>query len=189
MVSSSLSLLPETPMRGRKESRKVGYFTTHRLSYSDRQQELETRRYITRWRLEPSDEAAYLRGELTSPKKPITFYIDPATPKQLRHYIRKGILDWNTAFEQAGFKDAVRVEEYTDSMAAEGDDLKYSLFTYAASTSPMPWDRRSSTRVQAKSSKPTSSGGTTSYLYCANGLLYRPVPSIQPYGIRNCPTA
>ena len=70
---------------------------------------------------------------VTSPKKPITFYIDPATPKQLRPYIRKGILDWNTAFEQAGFKDAVRVEEYTDSMAAEGDDLKYSLFTYAAS--------------------------------------------------------
>ena len=133
VVSSSLSLLPEIPMRGRKESKKVGYFTSHRLSYSDRQQELETRHYITRWRLEPTDEAAYLRGELTSPKKPITFYIDPATPKQLRPYIRKGILDWNTAFEQAGFKDAVRVEEYTDSMAAEGDDLKYSLFTYAAS--------------------------------------------------------
>ena len=131
VVSSSLSLLPEIPMRGRKESKKVGYFTSHRLSYSDRQQELETRHYITRWRLEPTDEAAYLRGELTSPKKPITFYIDPATPKQLRPYIRKGILDWNTAFEQAGFKDAVRVEEYTDSMAAEGDDLKYSLFTYA----------------------------------------------------------
>ena len=69
VVSSSLSLLPETPMRGRKESKKVGYFTTHRLSYSDRQQELETRRYITRWRLEPSDEAAYLRGELTSSEK------------------------------------------------------------------------------------------------------------------------
>ena len=42
VVSSSLRLLPETPMRGRKESKKVGYFTTHRLSYSDRQQELET---------------------------------------------------------------------------------------------------------------------------------------------------
>lgn len=133
VVSSSLSLLPETPMSGRKESRRIGYFTTQRLSYSDKQQELETHRYITRWRLEPSDEAAYLRGELTTPKKPITFYLDPATPKQLRPYIRKGILDWNTAFEKAGFKDAVRVEEYTDSMAAEGDDLKYSVFTYAAS--------------------------------------------------------
>lgn len=133
VVSSSLSLLPEKPMAGRKESPRVGYFTTKRLSYTDRQQELETHRYITRWRLEPSDEAAYLRGELTTPKKPITFYLDPATPAQLRPYIRKGILDWNAAFEKAGFKDAVRVEEYTDSMAAEGDDLKYSVFTYAAS--------------------------------------------------------
>lgn len=134
VVSSSLSLLPEKPMTGREESPHVGYFSTRRLRYADRQQETQTQRYITRWRLEPSDETAYLRGKLTPPKKPITFYIDPATPPQLRPYIRKGILDWNSAFEQAGFKDAVRVEEYTDSMNAEGDDMKYSVFTYAAST-------------------------------------------------------
>ena len=133
VVSSSLSLLPETPMPGREVSNRVGYFTTKRLRYADRQQELKTQQYITRWRLEPSDESAYLRGELVEPKQPIVFYLDPATPEQLRPYIRKGILDWNIAFEKAGFKDAVRVEEYTDSMAAEGDDLKYSVFTYAAS--------------------------------------------------------
>ena len=133
VVSSSLCLLPETPMKGRKESRRVGYFTTRRLSYSDRQQELETHRYITRWRLEPSDEEAYLRGELTTPKKPIVFYIDQATPKQLRPYIRKGILDWNQAFEKAGFKNAIQVKEYTDSLALSGDDLSQSVFTYAAS--------------------------------------------------------
>ncbi|MCD8317511.1 MAG: zinc-dependent metalloprotease [Paraprevotella sp.] len=134
VVSSSLCLLPEKPMKGRLENKRVGYFTTSRLNYNDHQQEMEPRHYITRWRLEPSDEAAYMRGELTTPKKPIIFYIDPATPKQLRPYIRQGMLDWNTAFEKAGFKDAIRVEEFTDSMAAEGDDLKYSVFTYAAST-------------------------------------------------------
>ncbi len=133
VVSSSLSLLPQQPMRGRRESKRIGYFTTDRLSYSDRQQELETHHYITRWRLEPSDEAAYLRGELTAPKQPITFYIDYATPEQLRPYIRQGILDWNVAFEKAGFKDAIQVKEYTDSMAAAGDDLAHSVFTYAAS--------------------------------------------------------
>lgn len=133
VVSSSLSLLPENPMPGREASHRVGFFTTKRLQYADRQQELKTRQYITRWRLEPSDEEAYLRGELVPPRKPIVFYLDPATPAQLRPYIRKGILDWNEAFEKAGFKDAVRVEEYTDSMASEGDDLKYSVFTYAAS--------------------------------------------------------
>ncbi len=134
VVSSTLALLPECPMAGRLESNRVGFFSTRRLCYGDRQQELETRHYITRWRLEPTDEAAYMRGELTTPKKPIVFYIDPTTPAQLRPHIRKGILDWNSAFEQAGFKDAVQVKEYTDSMAAEGDDLKYSVFTYAAST-------------------------------------------------------
>lgn len=134
VASSSLSLLPEQPMAKRKESRRVGYFTTHILQYGDKQQETSTNQYITRWRLEPQDEAAYLRGELTAPKQPIIFYIDPATPSQLQPYIRRGILDWNTAFEKAGFKNAIEVRDYTDSIAAEGDDLKYSVFTYAAST-------------------------------------------------------
>lgn len=134
IVSCSICLLPESPMRGRLESKRIGYFTTPVLAYADRQQEVETRHYITRWRLEPSDEKKYMEGELTLPKQPITFYIDPATPKQLVPYIKSGILDWNVAFEKAGFKNAVVIKEYTDSIANEGDDIKHSLFTYAAST-------------------------------------------------------
>lgn len=134
VVSSSLCLLPASPMPGRAESPRIGYFTTKRLQYGDKQQKVREQKYITRWRLEPTDTQAYLNGELTAPVKPITFYIDPATPEHLRPYIYKGILDWNKAFEKAGFKDAVRVANYTDSLAAEGDDMKYSVFTYAAST-------------------------------------------------------
>lgn len=134
VVSSSLCLLPEEPMQGRTESARIGYFTTARLQYGDKQQNVKHQRYITRWRLEPTDKEAYLRGELTTPVKPITFYLDPATPSHLRPFIKKGILDWNKAFEKAGFKDAVRVADYTDSLEAEGDDIKYSVFTYAAST-------------------------------------------------------
>lgn len=134
VVSSSISLLPEQPMRRREVNRRIGYFTTNILQYGDRQQETSTKQYITKWRLEPSDEAAYLRGEPTAPKQPIVFYIDPATPAQLQPYIRQGILDWNAAFEKAGFSNAVEVRDYTDSIAAEGDDMKYSVFTYAAST-------------------------------------------------------
>lgn len=132
-VSSSLTLLPEHPMKGRTDTPRIGYFTTERLEYADRQLELKTNKYITRWRLVPSDTAAYLRGELVDPVSPITFYLDPATPTYLQPYIRKGIEDWNKAFERAGFSHAVRVLEYTDSIAAEGDDMKYSVFTYAAS--------------------------------------------------------
>lgn len=103
VVSSSLILLPEQPMLGRVESQRVGYFTTPRLQYGDYQPEVTTRNYITRWRLEPTDTAAYLRGQLVEPLKPITFYIDRTVPCNLRPYIERGILDWNRAFERAGF--------------------------------------------------------------------------------------
>ena len=132
-VSSSLVLLPASPMVGRKESQRVGYFTTSRLQYGDSQQESERVNYITRWRLEPTDKEAYLRGELVDPVKPIVFYIDQAVPQFLRKYIKQGMLDWNQAFEKAGFKNAVQVYDMTDSIAAEGDDMKYSVLTYDAS--------------------------------------------------------
>lgn len=132
-VSSSLVLLPETPMAARKENQRVGYFTTSRLQYGDHQQEVSRNSYITRWRLEPKDEEAYMRGELVEPKKPIVFYIDQAVPAFLRSNIKKGMTDWNIAFEKAGFKNAVQAYDLTDSIAAEGDDMRYSVLTYDAS--------------------------------------------------------
>lgn len=133
VVSTSLILLPSRPMMGRLENQRVGYFTTSRLHYGDNQPEVATKNYITRWKLEPKDTAAYMRGELVEPVKPIEFYIDHAVPANILPYIKKGILDWNKAFERAGFKNAVVVHEFTDSMALEGDDVKYSVLTYDAS--------------------------------------------------------
>ena len=134
VVSSSLSLLPKYPMQGREEDARVGYFTTSNIQYNDYQNKVEPKNYITRWRLVPSDTAAYLRGELVEPVQPIMFYIDQAVPKHLRPYIKKGMTDWNKAFERAGFKNAIQVFDYTDSLAQVGDDMGYSVLTYAAST-------------------------------------------------------
>ena len=134
VISSTLTLLPKEPMMAREESNRVGYFTVSKLKYTDEQQNVENRHYVTRWRLEPSDKEAYMRGELVEPVKPIIFYVDKAMPANLMPYIEKGILEWNVAFEKAGFKNAIQVAEYTDSIAAEGDDMKYSVLTHAAST-------------------------------------------------------
>lgn len=135
-VGSSLLLLPEKPMARRFVSPKVGYFTENLLRFGDSQQRSAREHYITRWRLEPKEgeEAAYLAGQLVEPKKPIVFYIDSSTPTQWRKYIRQGIEDWNPVFEKAGWKNAVRVEEVTDSAAIDMDDVNYSTLTYAAST-------------------------------------------------------
>ena len=81
----------------------------------------------------PADTLAYMRGELVEPVQPITFYIGGAVPEHLRPYITKGILDWNKAFERAGFKNAVRVVVPDDTLDVEGDDMRYSVLTYAAS--------------------------------------------------------
>ena len=135
-VSSSLVLLPEKPMMGRLDDPKVGYFTKDLLYFSDSQQKTEEKKYITRWRLEPKpeDREAYLHGELVEPEKPIVFYIENSTPYRWRKYIKQGIEDWQVAFERAGFKNAIIAKELPDSIAANADDINYSVVTYAASS-------------------------------------------------------
>ena len=133
VVSSSITLLPGQEMARRQEDWRVGYFTTPRTQFDDQQQQVKKTNYITRWRLVPDDTIAYMRGELVEPVKPIVFYIDQAVPAHLRPYIKRGITDWNRAFEQAGFKNAIQVRDFTDSLAHDGDDMKYSLLTYDAS--------------------------------------------------------
>ncbi|MGL4293904.1 MAG: zinc-dependent metalloprotease [Bacteroidales bacterium] len=134
-VSSSMILLPETPMAARFDTKKVGYFGTPYAYFNDRQQKTEARKLITRWRLEPREEdrEKYLRGELVEPAKPIVFYIDQSTPYQWREYMRRGVEDWQVAFEKAGFKNAIVARQLNDSIEASADDINYSVINYIAS--------------------------------------------------------
>lgn len=137
-VGCTLVLLPEDPMPRRYASPRVGYFTESALQYADDQQRVSKSNYITRWRLQPKpeDEADYLAGRLVEPAKPIVFWLDNSTPYVWRKYLKQGIEDWNSAFELAGFKNAIRVEQIPDSATTDGidrDDINYSVLTYAAS--------------------------------------------------------
>ncbi len=132
-MAHSMVLLPEEPMQPRLGDRRVGYFTVDQLDFGLDAQRAEERSYITRWRLEPSDPEAYARGELVEPVKPITYYIDPATPMKWRPYLKQGVEDWNRAFEAAGFKNAIRA---LDPPTPEEDpefspeDVRYSVIRY-----------------------------------------------------------
>ena len=133
-VASSIALLPEEPMQVRFDSPRIGYFTTDVLSFSDDQQRVDNRHYVQRWRLVPSDTAAYLKGKLVEPVKPIKFYIDNRAPRKWRKYLLQGITDWNVAFERIGFKNAIVAEMLPDSLSADDDDFNHSTLMYAAST-------------------------------------------------------
>lgn len=135
-TTTNLVLLPEKPMTPRFADNRVGFFSTPHYFFNDRQQAVEKRELVHRWRLEPKPEDVekYKRGELVEPAKPIVFYIDPATPAQWREAIKAGVFDWQEAFEAAGFKNAVVAKDApADDPDFDIDDSRYSVITYAAS--------------------------------------------------------
>lgn len=132
-MNQSMIVLPEEPMMPRLADRRVGYFSIEQYDYGMDKQKAFQKEFITRWRLEPKDEAAYARGELVEPKKPIVYYLDPATPEKWRPYLRQGIEDWQLAFEEAGFKNAIIAknapsEEKDPEFSPE--DVRYSVIRY-----------------------------------------------------------
>ncbi len=135
-VTTNIVLLPEDVMQPRFSDNRIGYFSTPMDYYNDKQHEVEHRKLITRWRLEPKKEDVekYLNGELVEPKKPIVYYLDPATPKQWLSYIKQGVLDWNKAFEKAGFKNAIIVKTPENDPDFDIDDVRYSVIVYTASS-------------------------------------------------------
>jgi hypothetical protein len=135
-LNTSFIQLPATPMKKRLFDRRVGYFADDYTVYSDDQQKIDNQEFIVRWRLEPREEDydKWRRGELVEPRKPIIYYIDPATPKKWRPYLMQGINDWQQAFEKAGFKHAIEGKEWPEkdsSMSLE--DARYSVLRYFAS--------------------------------------------------------
>ena len=135
-LNISFVLLPEKPMMRRYYDPRVGYFTDDFTSYSDDQQRVEEKRFICRWRLEPKPEDVekMRKGELVEPIKPIVYYIDPATPKQWRKYLIQGVNDWQPAFEKAGFKNAIRAEEWPENDSTMSmEDARFSCIRYLAS--------------------------------------------------------
>ena len=135
-LNISFVLLPEHPMMKRYYDPRVGFFTDSYTSFTDEQQRVESKRFITRWRLEPrpEDVEKMRRGELVEPVKPIIYYIDPATPKQWRKYLIQGVNDWQKAFEKAGFKNAIMAKEWPENDSTMSmEDARYSCIRYLAS--------------------------------------------------------
>ena len=100
----SLVRLPDAPMVPRRFDERVGFFSIRQVDFGTDEHRSAQRRYITKYRLECSDRR---EGNLCYPKKPIVYYVDPATPERWKKYVRDGINDWKVAFEEAGFKDGI----------------------------------------------------------------------------------
>jgi Met-zincin/Domain of unknown function (DUF5117)/Domain of unknown function (DUF5118) len=129
----SMVKLPEKPMMPRLFDERVGYFSIRKIDYGADEHRAPQRRYITRWRLEKKDPNA----EISEPVKPIVYYVDPATPAKWIPFIKKGIEDWQPAFEAAGFKNAIIAKEApskSEDPDWDPEDARYSVIRYLPST-------------------------------------------------------
>ncbi len=140
-LNTSIVLLPKVPMQGRQFDPRVGYFTVRYTDFDTNPQGVKRNALITRWRMEPKDEdlEKYKRGELVEPKKPIIFYIDPATPEKWVDYLIAGVNDWQAAFEEAGFKNAIfgkRAPTPQEDPEWSLEDARYSAIVYKPSSVP-----------------------------------------------------
>jgi len=135
-INHSIIALPEDPMPFRYQDPRVGWFSLKKYNYSSDALKSDEIRIIRRWRLVPSDINAYIKGDLVEPKKPIIYYLDPATPLKWRPYFKKGIEDWNTVFEKAGFKNAIIAKDpptKEEDPNFSPEDIRYSTVRYVAS--------------------------------------------------------
>ncbi|MDR1882397.1 MAG: zinc-dependent metalloprotease [Prevotella sp.] len=137
-LNSSLVLLPEKPMKPRLFDPRVAYFAVRYTDFDSNSQGIDYKSKITRWRLEPKEGELqkYINGELVEPKKPIVFYIDPATPKKWVPYLMQGVNDWQRSFEKAGFKNAIIGLEAPKDSTWSLEDARHSAIVYKPSDIP-----------------------------------------------------
>ena len=135
-LNTSFILLPDNPMRKRSFDKRVGYFANGYDVFEEDSQKADTDIFAVRWRLEPKnaeDAEKQKRGELIEPKKPIVYYLDPATPDKWKPFIKQGIDDWQEAFEFAGWKNAIRGEYWPENDPTMSlEDARFSVLRYFA---------------------------------------------------------
>ncbi|MGH9482585.1 MAG: zinc-dependent metalloprotease, partial [Terriglobales bacterium] len=129
----SMIKLPVDKMTPRVFDDRVGYFSVTQQDFGRDEAKAPMRTYITRWRLEKKDPGA----ALSEPVKPIVYYIDPATPVKWRPWIKRGIEDWQPAFEAAGFKNAIIAQDAptpAEDPTWSPQDMRNSMIRWLPST-------------------------------------------------------
>ena len=123
--------LPDTPMIPRFMDARVGYFGETKQDFGSAENRVVARRYISRWRLECSDKPRV--NGLCVPVKPITYYVDPATPAWIKPWIKLAIEEWQPAFEGAGFYKGIVPADAPNDPDFSGEDAAVAMIRWLPS--------------------------------------------------------
>lgn len=125
-IHYSISHLPQTGYQPRLADDRVGHFLTVIKDFSKVGENDQFVRYVNRWDLRKAEPGA----AVSPPAAPIVFWIEKTVPYKFRGAVRDGILDWNKAFEKAGFANAIEVRQQPDDATWDPEDISYNTFRW-----------------------------------------------------------
>jgi len=133
---SMVELPPLEGFRPRPFDTRAGLFSTSFFDFSQGIDGTYRDAFANRWRLVPSDPAAYLRGELVDPVEPIVYHMDPGIPEPYRTAFIEGGMWWNEIFEAAGFRNAFQILDLPEG--ADPLDARYNVVYWVHRAQPGP---------------------------------------------------
>ena len=127
----TLSKLPEQPMAARVADSRVGHFVGQHWNYTDDIAPFPRQYIVNRWRLEKKDPNA----AMSEPKQPIVFWLDKNIPVKYRAKVAEGVVEWNKAFENIGFKNAIQAKQQEDNAEFDNNDTRHASIRWYTDTS------------------------------------------------------
>jgi len=127
-VYHSLIKMPENDYTPLIDDPRVGYFTTH-VTDMTTTSSVPYRDLVHRWNLKKKDPSA----SISEPVTPIIWWMENSTPVEWRETIKNGVLQWNVAFEKAGFKNAMVVKMQPDDADWDAGDIRYNVLRWTSS--------------------------------------------------------
>ncbi|WP_100611648.1 zinc-dependent metalloprotease [Confluentibacter lentus] len=165
-VYHSLLAIPKNDYEIRFDDPRVGYFATQ-VEDQTSTSSIPYRDLIHRWHLKKKDPNA----EISEPVEPITWWIENSTPLEWRETIKNAVLQWNVAFEKAGFKNAIVVNIQPDDATWDAGDLRYNVLRWTSSPEP-PFGGYGPSFVNPKTGQILGADIMLEFLHFTNRVLY-----------------
>ena len=119
--------MPDDRFEPRVNDHRIGYFvnrSTDLTSYEN----FANFALINKWRLIKKNPDA----EMSEPEEPIVFWVENSTPKEIVPAVVAGIENWNIAFEEAGFINAVVAKIQPEDADWDAADYDYNVVRWSS---------------------------------------------------------
>ena len=119
--------MPDADFEPRVNDHRIGYFvnkSTDLTSYEN----FPNFALINKWRLIKKNPDA----ELSEPIEPIVYWVENSTPEEIIPAVVAGIENWNIAFEEAGFKNAIVAKIQPKDATWDAADYDYNVVRWSS---------------------------------------------------------